>query len=127
MSAHTAGPWEVFEHSWSDSSICGGNRNSKTICSMSIYSEATEETQLALESEMDANAHLIAAAPDLLEALRPLVGLLPVLFNVLELDLETAFNIKRTDNDSSLYKTTLGELLNNAESAINRATGKEDA
>lgn len=41
---------------------------------MSIYDEATEETQDELEAEMNANAKLIAAAPDLLESLQAIVS-----------------------------------------------------
>lgn len=63
VSKHTEGKWEVNEHSWSDTSISVGD---KTICSMSICEDATEETQEGLESEMTANAKLIAASPDLL-------------------------------------------------------------
>jgi len=57
--------WEVVEHSWSDTSIMCGD---KTICTMSIYDEATEETQDELEDEVSRNFKLIASAPELLEA-----------------------------------------------------------
>jgi len=70
---HTPAPWEVFEHSWSNSGIYGGDKNSKNICNLSIYDEATEETQNELTKEMDANAKLIAAAPELLESLELLL------------------------------------------------------
>jgi len=73
--AHTPGPWELFEHSWSDSSIYGGPKNEKLICKFSIYGEATEETQEHLEKEMDANARLIAAAPELLKWHQNIVAL----------------------------------------------------
>jgi len=69
MSKHTQGPWELFEHSWSDSSIYAGKDNEKCICRLSIHDEATEETQFALGIEMDANARLIVAAPTMLSAL----------------------------------------------------------
>ena len=70
MSAHTPGPWELFEHSWCDSSIYGGQKNSTKICALSIYNVATKQNQQVLEREMDANARLIAAAPELLESLK---------------------------------------------------------
>lgn len=70
---HTPGPWELFEHSWSESSIYAGEKNEKQICRLSIYNEATEENQMLLEKEMDANARLIAAAPELLEALQAVI------------------------------------------------------
>lgn len=37
---------------------------------MSIYDEATEETQAELEDEMNANARLIAAAPEMITIIR---------------------------------------------------------
>lgn len=64
--------WEVVEHSWSDTSIMCGD---KTICTMSIYDEATESTQDELEDEVSRHFKLIAAAPELLEALKDITGL----------------------------------------------------
>lgn len=74
MSKHTSGPWRMVEHSWSDTSIYGGDvskNESFLVASLSIEHIATEKTQDALESTQSANAKLIAAAPELLEALRP--------------------------------------------------------
>lgn len=47
---HTPTPWEVIEHSWSDSSIY--DSNGKCILTVSIYNDATEENQEDLEDEM---------------------------------------------------------------------------
>lgn len=63
---HTAGPWAVVEHSWSDIGVYASEHR---VCLLSIYDEATEETQSELEARDSANARLIAAAPELLEAL----------------------------------------------------------
>lgn len=60
----TKGIWTAEEHSWSDTSLMCGD---KTIATMSIYDDATEETQEELENEVSANFRLLAAAPDLLE------------------------------------------------------------
>ena len=69
MSAqHTPGPWKVLEHSWSDTSIVAEGFD-HGICLLDI-NHATEESQEADEALMAANARLISAAPDLLEALR---------------------------------------------------------
>lgn len=67
-SKHTPGPWSVFEHSWCETSISAPG-TSNSICLLDI-NHATEESQEADEAQMAANAHLIAAAPELLEALR---------------------------------------------------------
>lgn len=66
MSKHTPGPWRVVEHSWSDTGIYSDKHH---IAHLSIEGVATERNQSELEASMGANAKLIAAAPDLLEAL----------------------------------------------------------
>ena len=68
MSAkHTPGPWQAFNHSWSDTSIVAPGFD-HGICCLDI-NHATEESQEADEAQMAANAALIASAPDLLAAL----------------------------------------------------------
>ena len=69
--AHTPGPWGMQEHSWSDTSIT--DSDGCRIAKLSICDIATEETQTKLESVMDANARLIAASPELLEALEAMI------------------------------------------------------
>ena len=70
MSDYTKGEWEEVTHSWSDIGIyC----DKKHIAKLSIYDEATEDTEHDLHYEMFANARLISAAPDLLEALEEAV------------------------------------------------------
>ena len=71
MSAHTPGPWKTVEHSWARTSIYCGNA---PICSLSIEETATEENQEDLELEMAKHARLIAASPEMLEALKELVA-----------------------------------------------------
>jgi hypothetical protein len=68
--AHTPGPWKVVNNSWSDTTIVAPGFD-HGICLLDI-NHATEESQEADEAQMAANAALIAAAPDLLEALRAL-------------------------------------------------------
>lgn len=63
----TPGEWEIIEHNWSDTSIMSGG---KTICTVSIYDEATEETQDELEAEVLANFKVIKTAPKMLEMLK---------------------------------------------------------
>jgi hypothetical protein len=67
---HTAGPWTVCEHSWSHTGIYAKHIG---VASLDISSEADEEDmQDEWQGVMAANARLIAAAPDLLSALRSL-------------------------------------------------------
>ncbi len=72
MSKHSPGPWAYTEHSWSDTSIC--DDNGRQLALISIEGEATEETQDALSEEALGNARLMAAAPDLLIALKAVVS-----------------------------------------------------
>ena len=71
-------PWVAIEHSWSDTSICDGA--GKVVASLTIRYDASEENQAELEAEMAVHANIMAAAPDLLEALQEAVecGMVPV-------------------------------------------------
>lgn len=68
---HTPGPWHVVHNSWEYSSI--GSVDDQLICRVEINNASTEKTQDAYEIIKEANAHLIAAAPELLEALEQLL------------------------------------------------------
>lgn len=67
MSKHTQGPWEIVENSWSTTTITSGDI---TIAVLSCEEEATEDNQFELEAIQKANANLIAAAPEMLNALK---------------------------------------------------------
>lgn len=67
----TPGPWGAIQHSWSRFGIYAAD---KGIAALDIYSEATEENEEVLGAEMEANALLIATAPELLESLVEIVG-----------------------------------------------------
>jgi hypothetical protein len=79
---HSSTPWRKFEHSWDSTSIADSNGN--IICSLSIYDEATEENQQELEAQMDANAKLIKAAPELLQNLLIMLELIRLGYNANE-------------------------------------------
>lgn len=63
MSKHTPGPWVVFHNKY---------RIPAVEVDGSVWSEGFD-SGVRLQSERDANAHLIAAAPDLLAALKELL------------------------------------------------------
>ena len=73
MSAHTPGPWELVEtpHEVTVSSwhIHIGEHKLSIFPYKRIYSEDRTQSGLVMDHEHMADAHLIAAAPDLLEAL----------------------------------------------------------
>lgn len=64
---HTPGPWKVFEASWCKTFITAPGFD-HGICGLDI-NHATEESQESDSAQMAANARLIAAAPELLDAL----------------------------------------------------------
>ena len=64
---HTPGPWVVVENSWEVSTIYAPFDGTVAVCP--INDLVTEESQDEFQAVMDANARLIASAPDLLEAL----------------------------------------------------------
>jgi hypothetical protein len=66
MTKHTPGPWEVVEHSWSRTGIYAKHIG---IAALDISGDADETNQAEWETLMASNARLIAAAPDLLDAL----------------------------------------------------------
>lgn len=64
----TPGPWSVIDHNWEGSSGVYGP-DDYLIAEVTIHDSVTEENQTDLELIKEANARLIAAAPDMYEAL----------------------------------------------------------
>ena len=75
MSKHTPGPWHTEPLQWDRGgsiAICSGGENGYIICTIAPENEQdepTEDTAIRLPCD-EANARLIAAAPDLLAALK---------------------------------------------------------
>ena len=63
----TKGPWQTINTSWEYSVII--DEDAARIAQVFIRDEVDEETQDKFEEIKDANANLIAAAPDMYEAL----------------------------------------------------------
>ena len=63
----TKGPWQTINMSWEYSVII--DEDAARIAQVFIRDEVDEETQDKFEEIKDANANLIAAAPDMYEAL----------------------------------------------------------
>jgi hypothetical protein len=74
---HTPGPWE-YESEMGDMWVTGPNRNEPVICDivarLTQFDEGTKEYTPVMQDEDEANAKLIAAAPDLLEALQRFIA-----------------------------------------------------
>lgn len=62
----TKGPYTIVEHSWAVTSIYA---NEKRICVLDMEDDATEETQKELEKQQRANALMLCAAREMMEAL----------------------------------------------------------
>lgn len=102
MSAHTAGPWHMGAGNGAGGVFPEYGRTRLENGGTALYPIA-QVNRGWNDAEDDANARLIAAAPDLLAALQALVG---------EADLG------ELDHDDDTR-----ELLDNARAAIERATG----
>jgi hypothetical protein len=73
MSGHTPGPWSIFDHHDATRiNVRGPNEEFVADCADGFYSDETDDWVMADESLP--NARLIAAAPDLLEALEAILA-----------------------------------------------------
>lgn len=66
MNKHTPGPWEDHYNSWEVSSVYDAHGRCVAECHIFDDGLLNDETQDEFEAIKDANARLIAAAPDLL-------------------------------------------------------------
>jgi hypothetical protein len=66
MSAHTVGPWRVVDYGQNPVQIHAGNQNGAAIALVYVNVHRARERS----PEHEANARLIAAAPELVEAVR---------------------------------------------------------
>ena len=73
MGSHTPGPWKIFF--WSEAIGVSSDRPKPRDCeSIATVPRGPETCPDATRVLAEANARLIAAAPDMLEALRDLLG-----------------------------------------------------
>lgn len=61
--------WKVIRNNWANTSIVNSYGN--TIAKLSIPDEEDDENYNVMMSELESNARLIAASPDMLTALMP--------------------------------------------------------
>lgn len=66
MSKHTKGPWEAYHDTYHDTWSIEGDGD--TLADLWRLSEETHSRHPFYEDQVEANARLIAAAPELLEA-----------------------------------------------------------
>lgn len=71
MGEFTKGPWTVTHNSWDRSTVYDADGDG--LCEVQISWEADEDTQNYYEAIKDANACLIATAPELLTACEALL------------------------------------------------------
>lgn len=115
MSGHTPGPWEALRPFGPDEKlwwIYAKHPDSGEVSHAEVRAGCTEADELG---DMAANARLIAAAPELLEALRPFAALL-------------AEHHERMPDDQPIFGInsatfTVGDMRR-ARAAINKATGE---
>lgn len=69
---HTPGPWVASHNSWETSTVYADGR---VVAECLIDADVSEENQHELEPIKEANARLIAAAPELLEALQEVIAI----------------------------------------------------
>lgn len=71
---HTPGPWMIDRHADNGELVvrCHSDKKIVANCQTDFYSSGSRENLMA---EIQANARLIAAAPELLEALQNIVGI----------------------------------------------------
>lgn len=93
QSQHTPGPWVLVENSWDVSTVYapGG----ETIAQCPISGLADEETQDYYEAIMQANARLIATAPDLLAACQNYMSVIDTPFETSDDDMRKAYDMMR--------------------------------
>jgi hypothetical protein len=116
MSAHTPGPWSLDAYRPGDKELFV----SEAGVTVDIDDCTTKE-----RAERFANARLIAAAPDLLDACRTMGAMILGIAEAIDLDTETEMKISV---GGQLAKTiTLGEAVQQVTTAIAKATGKEPA
>ena len=109
---HTPGPWK-FEIRNYQAMVTTERDDIDMVVASNLFDE---ELDPELE-EVEANARLIATAPDLLEALQSLLASLE------NIDFSHLDYLAREDGDGSVYDRIPWELT---EKAIARATGKEE-
>jgi hypothetical protein len=108
--AHTPGPWSTFQ----DASL----RHTVGAATVRICEMWGRDPAFFTEEDA-ANARLIAAAPELLESLRDLLGYIKATENASELIDHTEFCLNCRDRYPEHH-------LENAEAAIDKATGQEE-
>jgi hypothetical protein len=113
MSKHTPGPWHIDEY------MAGNNRETKAcsimcpndnqvVCEIPDYCYHEEDVE-----NNKANAHLIAAAPDLYEALKTIVTNLP------NSEIELAYEVWGTTNTRIIL-----QVIEMAKQALAKSEGR---
>lgn len=119
MSAFTPGPWEVGDAARGDDPrmvYCNDATGQRVADCSGEFLFHSRET-------MEANARLVATAPELLKQLKELLGFANFVINELDIDTESTEVILRA-NGEAVAKVPLSVVLNNSKAAIAAAEGR---
>lgn len=115
---HTKGPWRAIEINWERSLVV--DEDAARIALVYIRDEADEETQNKFEAIKNADANLIAAAPDMYEALKEVIKI----YSFKEMvRTDKTINSPRDDPDRGKIFFTYNDL-SKARNALRKARGE---
>lgn len=122
---HTRGPWTVQEreHSFRVVDCRALKFDNSRLCDVQHWSGATRGPD---REESRANARLIAAAPELLEAAKQMQGWIAVLLNILDADLDSVEIEMSNSKTGQSVTLSLKEQFDKASAAIAKATGEQE-
>ena len=125
MSKSTPGPWRVLSPNTTRGAYDVGAKECRVATIRDVRTFDTDgNIDPASEGIPHANAHLIAAAPDLLAALRQTREMFRRIMEALDLDLaETAICVSVSGTGRELATLSAQACLDNASAAIAKAEG----
>ena len=123
MAEHTPGPWTAETTAWSDGATVFAQADIG-IYGAAPVADCTDYVQRRRPaSECRANAHLTAAAPELLTQLQGLLAATRLVISAVGIDPE-ATNVDFRANGQPIANVRIADLLANADAAVAKAEGR---